>query len=155
MYKAEIRNRANPHKKTKGYCKGVGYWECVEASMDRVLGGYSHVNDVDVKCNEAFLKTLFYERFVDARRIQHLIALDCGSGIGELPVKLWPLESLCLRICTRQPTFIVFHFKDFTPKVGRYDVTWIQRCIRQLADDDFISFFKRAKVGLKLRGEAD
>ena len=83
MYKAEIRNRANPHKKTKGYCKGVGYWECVEASMDRVLGGYSHVNDVDVKCNEAFLKTLFYERFVDARRIQHLIALDCGSGIGE------------------------------------------------------------------------
>ena len=51
--------------------------------MDRVLGGYGHVNDVDVKCNEAFLKTLFYERFVDARRIQHLIALDCGSGIGE------------------------------------------------------------------------
>ena len=51
--------------------------------MDRVLGGYSHVNDVDVKGNEAFLKTLFYERFVDARRIQHLIALDCGSGIGE------------------------------------------------------------------------
>ncbi|RVX00582.1 Alpha N-terminal protein methyltransferase 1 [Vitis vinifera] len=35
---------------------------------------------------------------------------------------------------------------DFTPETGRYDVIWIQWCIGQLADDDFISFFKRAKV---------
>ena len=51
--------------------------------------------------------------------------------------------------------FYYVSLQDFTPEVGRYDVTWIQRCIRQLADDDFISFFKRAKVGLKLRGEAN
>jgi hypothetical protein len=36
--------------------------------------------------------------------------------------------------------------KDFTPEEGRYDVIWIQWCIGQLTDDDFISFFNRAKV---------
>ena len=46
--------------------------------MDGVLGGYDHVNDVDVKGSEAFLKTLFFDWFLDAGRIQHLVALDCG-----------------------------------------------------------------------------
>ncbi|RWW71119.1 hypothetical protein BHE74_00021164, partial [Ensete ventricosum] len=41
---------------------------------------------------------------------------------------------------------------EFTPEVGRYDVIWIQWCIGQLPDDDFLSFFKRAKVGLKPNG---
>lgn len=36
--------------------------------------------------------------------------------------------------------------KEFTPEVGRYDVIWIQWCIGQLPDDDFLLFFKRAKV---------
>ncbi|RWV93419.1 hypothetical protein GW17_00044121 [Ensete ventricosum] len=43
-------------------------------------------------------------------------------------------------------------FIEFTPEVGRYDVIWIQWCIGQLPDDDFLSFFKRAKVGLKPNG---
>ena len=46
--------------------------------------------------------------------------------------------------------FYCVPLQDFTPEVGRYGVTWIQWCIGQLADDDFILFFKRAKTGLKL-----
>ncbi|CAJ1935924.1 unnamed protein product [Sphenostylis stenocarpa] len=41
---------------------------------------------------------------------------------------------------------------DFTPDTGRYDVIWIQWCIGHLTDEDFVSFFKRAKVGLKPGG---
>ncbi|KAL6341248.1 hypothetical protein AAG906_032366 [Vitis piasezkii] len=74
----EIGDGIDPHKKTDWYHKGVDYWECVDASVDGVLGGYDHVNDVDVKGSEAFLKTLFFDRFLDAGRIQHLVALDCG-----------------------------------------------------------------------------
>ncbi|WKA01718.1 hypothetical protein VitviT2T_019985 [Vitis vinifera] len=57
----------------------------------------------------------------------------------------------------RKPMFLDMHkaanfycvqLQDFTLEVGRYGVTWIQWCIRQLADDDFILFFKRAKAGL-------
>ena len=46
--------------------------------MNGMLGGYDHVSDVDVKGNEVFLKTLFFEQFIDAGKIQHLIALYCG-----------------------------------------------------------------------------
>ncbi|KAL8482199.1 hypothetical protein ACS0TY_028377 [Phlomoides rotata] len=35
---------------------------------------------------------------------------------------------------------------DFTPEAGRYDIIWIQWCIGHLSDDDFVSFFNRAKV---------
>lgn len=37
-------------------------------------------------------------------------------------------------------------FQEFTPDAGRYDIIWVQWCIGHLADDDFVSFFKRAKV---------
>ncbi|PHU25082.1 Alpha N-terminal protein methyltransferase 1 [Capsicum chinense] len=35
---------------------------------------------------------------------------------------------------------------EFTPDAERYDVIWVQWCIGHLADDDFMAFFKRAKV---------
>jgi len=41
---------------------------------------------------------------------------------------------------------VYFLLQDFTPEEGRYDVIWIQWCIGQLPDDDFISFFNRTKV---------
>lgn len=43
-------------------------------------------------------------------------------------------------------TLDILPLQDFTPEAGRYDVIWIQWCIGQLADDDFVAFFKRAKV---------
>lgn len=45
----------------------------MEASVDGVLGGYGHVNDVDVKGSDAFLKTLLPARFGVERR--NLVAL--------------------------------------------------------------------------------
>ncbi|GJS70195.1 LRR receptor-like serine/threonine-protein kinase ERECTA [Tanacetum coccineum] len=40
--------------------------------------------------------------------------------------------------------------REFTPDAGRYDVISIQWCVGQLADDDFVSFFKKlAKAGPK------
>ncbi|ONM09952.1 methyltransferase [Zea mays] len=48
--------------------------------------------------------------------------------------------------------FYCVPLQDFTPEEGRYDVIWIQWCIGQLPDDDFISFFNRAKAGLKPDG---
>ncbi|KAG8482022.1 hypothetical protein CXB51_026886 [Gossypium anomalum] len=48
--------------------------------------------------------------------------------------------------------FYCVPLQEFTPEAGRYNVIWIQWCIGHLTDDDFISFFKRAKVGLKPGG---
>jgi protein N-terminal methyltransferase len=61
----------------------------VEASVDGVLGGYGHVNDADIIGSEVFLKTLLQERLVNnVGANQHLVALDCGSGIGRITKNL-------------------------------------------------------------------
>ena len=71
------------------------------------------------------------------------------------------LEAACETLASRKLMFSDMHkaanfycvpLQDSTPKAGKYDVIWIQWCIGQLADDDFISFFKRVKVGLKPGG---
>uniref|UniRef100_M1B7Q6 Alpha N-terminal protein methyltransferase 1 n=1 Tax=Solanum tuberosum TaxID=4113 RepID=M1B7Q6_SOLTU len=45
--------------------------------------------------------------------------------------------------------FYCVPLQEFTPDAERYDVIWVQWCIGHLADDDFIAFFKRAKVNNK------
>jgi len=146
----------------------------VEASTEGVLGGYGCVNDVDVKGSDAFLRPLLADRFGTAKR--HLVALDCGSGIGRVTknfllrhfneVDLVEPVSHFLEAARESLTgymdqgedshkaanFYCVPLQDFTPEEGKYDVIWIQWCIGQLPDDDFISFFNRAKVGLKPDG---
>ncbi|KAM0824648.1 hypothetical protein ACQ4PT_042591 [Festuca glaucescens] len=161
-------------KRKEWYSKGISYWQGVEASTEGVLGGYGCVNDADVKGSDAFLRPLLAERFGAAKR--HLVALDCGSGIGRVTKNLLlrhfnevdlvePVshfleaarENLAGCMDVGQDThkaanFYCIPLQDFTPEEGRYDVIWIQWCIGQLTDDDFISFFNRAKVGLKPDG---
>ncbi|XP_044985103.1 alpha N-terminal protein methyltransferase 1 [Hordeum vulgare subsp. vulgare] len=161
-------------KREEWYSKAIAYWQGVEASTEGVLGGYGCVNDADVKGSDAFLRPLLAERFGAAKR--HLVALDCGSGIGRVtknflirhfnevdlvePVAHF-LEaarenlSNCMDVehdTHKAVNFYCIPLQDFTPEEGRYDVIWIQWCIGQLTDDDFISFFTRAKVGLKPDG---
>ncbi|KAJ6815151.1 alpha N-terminal protein methyltransferase 1 [Iris pallida] len=160
-------------KRTDWYSKGISYWQNVEASVDGVLGGYGQVNDADVAASDAFLKTLTPKFLGSSSR--H-VALDCGSGIGRVTKNLLlrhfhevdlvePVphfldaarESLAGGGAPgaderRAVNFFCVPLQEFTPEVGRYDVIWVQWCIGQLADDDFISFFKRAQAGLKPNG---
>ncbi|KAL6282793.1 hypothetical protein ACE6H2_013722 [Prunus campanulata] len=41
--------------------------------------------------------------------------------------------------------FLCVPLQEFTPEAGRYDMIWVQWCIGHLTDDDFVSFYKRAK----------
>ncbi|XP_071717071.1 alpha N-terminal protein methyltransferase 1 [Rutidosis leptorrhynchoides] len=173
MWKQEI---GDSQKKVDWYRNGVGYWQGVEASMDGVLGGYGHVNEPDINSSEAFLSTLLNEFFPNAGRNQHLVALDCGSGIGRVTKNLLiryfnevdllePVshfleaarenlspENLSVSEEHKAANFYCTPLQEFTPDAGRYDVIWVQWCIGHLADDDFVSFFKRAKAGLKPGG---
>ncbi|XP_061373175.1 alpha N-terminal protein methyltransferase 1 isoform X2 [Gastrolobium bilobum] len=166
----------DPNKKTEWYHHGVTYWEGVKATADGVLGGYANVDELDISCSEDFLKILLSERFEADVRSQPLVALDCGSGIGRVTKNLLIryfnevdlLEPVSHFLETARETLAPGHYtnsdmhkavnfycvplQDFTPDTGRYDVIWIQWCIGHLTDDDFVSFFKRAKVGLKPGG---
>ncbi|KAF5729277.1 putative Protein C9orf32 [Tripterygium wilfordii] len=164
------------NRKTQWYSDGVAYWEGVEASVEGVLGGFGQVNDADINGSEAFLNTLLAERFVDGGKSRHLVALDCGSGIGRITKNLLlryfnevdllePVahfldaarESLAPENHTapdmhKATNFFCVPLQEFTPDAGRYDVIWVQWCIGHLTDNDFVSFFKRAKIGLKPGG---
>ncbi|KAK3034386.1 hypothetical protein RJ639_033990, partial [Escallonia herrerae] len=48
--------------------------------------------------------------------------------------------------------FFCLPLQEFSPDAERYDIIWVQWCIGHLADDDLVSFFKRAKAGLKPGG---
>ncbi|ERN14764.1 alpha N-terminal protein methyltransferase 1 isoform X2 [Amborella trichopoda] len=172
MWREEI-GEGEEAKKKEWYQKGVQYWEGIEASIDGVLGGYGHVNDRDVKGSESFLRELLSE-------LRHgktnLVALDCGSGVGRVTKNLLQkyfnevdlvepvshfLEAARESLAPNEQNgsdkhksfnFYCVSLQEFTPEVGRYDVIWIQWCIGQLADDDFIAFLERAKSGLKPGG---
>ncbi|XP_008439522.1 alpha N-terminal protein methyltransferase 1 isoform X2 [Cucumis melo] len=166
----------NPTKRTEWYREGVGYWQGVEASVDGVLGGYGHVNDADILGSEVFLKSILGERLSFAGKDRPLVALDCGSGIGRITknlliryfneVDLLEPVSHFLEAARgslapenngpsdlhKATNFFCMPLQEFTPDAGRYDVIWVQWCIGHLTDEDFISFFKRAKLGLKAGG---
>ncbi|XP_030971440.1 alpha N-terminal protein methyltransferase 1 isoform X1 [Quercus lobata] len=160
----------DPSKKCDWYKHGVGYWEGVEASVNGVLGGYAQVNEPDIEGSEAFLNTLLSERFPNS---DHFAALDCGSGIGRVTKNLLIryfnevdlLEPVSHFLDTarenlghtssdthKATNFFCMPLQEFTPDAGRYDVIWVQWCIGHLTDDDFVSFFSRAKAGLKPGG---
>nr|GEU44480.1 hypothetical protein [Tanacetum cinerariifolium] len=61
-------------------------------------------------------------------------ATNCGFGIGRVTKNLLILQ------------------REFTLDAGRHDVIWIQWYVGQLDDDDFVSFFKKAKAGPKPGG---
>ncbi|KAL5773902.1 hypothetical protein ACOSP7_011459 [Xanthoceras sorbifolium] len=176
MWREQIGEGEQQHKKTQWYREGISYWQGVEASVDGVLGGFGTVNGVDISGSEAFLQTLLSERFPNAGRDQHLVALDCGSGIGRITKNLLiryfnevdllePVshfldaarESLApenhvVSDMHKAVNFFCVPLQEFTPDTGKYDVIWVQWCIGHLTDEDFVSFFKRAKVGLKPGG---
>ncbi|KAF7119385.1 hypothetical protein RHSIM_Rhsim13G0125000 [Rhododendron simsii] len=173
MWREEVGDHP---KKTEWYHKGVGYWEGVDASVDGVLGGYGHVNEPDIKSSEAFLNTLLDDRFPSGEGNWHLVALDCGVGIGRVTKNLLiryfnevdllePVshfleaarenlspDNLIVLDSHKASNFYCVPLQEFTPDAGRYDVIWVQWCIGHLTDDDFVSFFKRAKDGLKPGG---
>ncbi|CAH2046484.1 unnamed protein product [Thlaspi arvense] len=172
MWREEI-GEGDETKKTQWYRDGVSYWEGVEASVDGVLGGYGHVNDADIIGSEVFLKTLMQERLVNGGTNQHLVALDCGSGVGRItknlliryfnevdllePVAQF-LDAARENLASagsethKATNFFCVPLQEFTPAAGRYDIIWVQWCIGHLTDDDFVSFFNRAKGCLKPRG---
>lgn len=160
-------------KRQEWYSKGIAYWQGVDASVDGVLGGYGNVNDADVKGSEAFLQPLLAERFGGGN--PHIVALDCGSGIGRVTKNLLIrhfnevdlVEPVLHFLDTarrnlapenmvqgshKAANFYCVPLQDFSPECERYDVIWVQWCIGQLPDDDFVAFFKKAKAGLKPNG---
>ncbi|KZV34268.1 alpha N-terminal protein methyltransferase 1 [Dorcoceras hygrometricum] len=159
MWREEV-GEADPMKKSQWYSQGIAYWQGVEATVDGVMGGYENINVADIEASEAFLNTLLSERFPDAGRGQKLVALDCGSGIGRISKNLLIRYFNEVDLLEPVPHFLDAARTNLAPEnlmvmenraVNFFGVP-LQWCIGHLSDDDFVSFFKRALVGLKTGG---
>ncbi|KAJ7552166.1 hypothetical protein O6H91_06G044900 [Diphasiastrum complanatum] len=179
---AETSRDPDLNKKDEWYQNGIKYWTGVEATVDGVLGGYGNVSSWDVMESDRFLLDVLSECMPDyVRGNRHLVALDCGAGVGRVtkqlllrhfhevdlvePVqhfletarrdlKSHILESNVIQDHSlhRVVNFFATPLQNFTPEPNRYDVIWVQWCIGHLTDQDFVTFFLRAKVGLKPDG---
>nr|CAG4641242.1 EOG090X0EJQ [Eulimnadia texana] len=147
------------------YVDGAQYWEKIPASVDGMLGGYSHISEIDIKGSQRFLNTLYQQTDKPGKER----ALDCGAGIGRITkgllsknFKTVDLVEQCgkfleeakrnLSEINHNGTFFHSGLQSFSAEEGAYDVIWCQWVLGHLTDSDLISFFKRCKAGLKPKG---
>ncbi|KNC84390.1 hypothetical protein SARC_03383 [Sphaeroforma arctica JP610] len=146
------------------YKKAKDYWENIPATVNGVLGGFSHISSVDIKGSQDFLKPLLSKLGKSGK----ISALDCGAGIGRVTSKLLlpifdvvDLVEFCQKFLDKARAkisspkaerFICSSLQDFTPEDQRYDVVWVQWVVGHLKDDDLVAFFKRCKQALKPNG---
>jgi len=122
--------------------------------VDKVLGGFGHVSDIDVRDSQQFLKKI---------KAPSGVVADCGAGIGRLTQKLFlpyfkhvdfvePCENFCTKaketVGTERVTYYCQGLQDFNPAEGRYDCIWSQWVLGHLTDHDLILFLQRCRRGL-------
>lgn len=135
------------------------YWKEIPANLNGMLGGYSHISNVDVAGSKQFLKDLIQQSngITNTKR-----ALDCGAGIGRVSkfVLLRTFDSVDLleqneqflaqvgaylgsELFSRVGTCICSGMQNATLKTNYYDVVWIQWVTGHLTDCDFVLFLKK------------
>ncbi|CAL1269384.1 unnamed protein product [Larinioides sclopetarius] len=158
---------------TDFYAKGKSYWENVPATIDGMLGGHSNVFKADIQASSRFINNFLQDK---TRPLGTDYALDCGSGIGRITKHFLLKFFKSVDMVEQNKNFLdasnayldedasrvlrkfnsvdacLTGLQDFVPDENCYDVIWIQWVIGYLADDDFISFLKRCKKGLKENG---
>jgi len=151
---------------TKWYEKADEYWKGVEASVDGMLGGFSHISREDLRGSNEFLK-----EFLDGKigpRLGTSHALDCGSGIGRIAktlllpifgnVDLLEQNEEFLKTAKKYvqsekvKNFFCSGMQNFDFKEHKYDLIWVQWVTGHLIDSDFVSFLKKCKGALKSGG---
>ncbi|XP_035232170.1 N-terminal Xaa-Pro-Lys N-methyltransferase 1-B-like isoform X2 [Stegodyphus dumicola] len=143
------------------YAKGKSYWETIPATIDGMLGGHSSVLNADIRASSRFLEDFLEDKKQPVGKER---ALDCGSGIGRVTKHLLAKFFTTVDMVEQNKEFLdASHvyldqenkrvcLQDFIPDEKHYDVIWCQWVTGHLTDDDFVSFLKRCKNGLKDNG---
>ena len=134
-------------------------------TVDGVLGGFGHLDPLDVAESCTFLVEMFK---LTGHKLREGTCLDCGAGIGRVTKNLLSkffktsdlLESN-RRLLDASITFVddavrgdLFcdTLQNFIPAKGKYDCVWVQWVVIYLTDEDFVLFLKRCAESLKPTG---
>ncbi|XP_064459185.1 N-terminal Xaa-Pro-Lys N-methyltransferase 1-like [Ornithodoros turicata] len=149
------------------YSQGKAYWENIPATVDGMLGGYSHLSSIDIHSSLRFLNTFLTSKEQPTGKQR---ALDCGAGIGRITKHLLLRCFETVDMVEQNATFLdqareyigaeasrvdqlyCSGLQDFVPESEKYDVIWCQWVTGYLTDDDFVSFLRRCKSGLRPAG---
>ncbi|GAB4813805.1 hypothetical protein N2152v2_000851 [Parachlorella kessleri] len=145
---------------------------------DGVLGGFGQVSKPDIQDSRQFLLKAFGAALQEAAEgKRHLVALDCGAGVGRVTEHLLLhffqevdlvepsahlLAAAKQRLSGRSSNslpkqhkavnFFQMGLQQFMPEPQRYDVIWVQWALLYLTDDDAVAFFQRCMDNLKPGG---
>lgn len=144
------------------YTKALAYWDdqvTCPADHDGILGGFGHVNEMDIEGSKHFLRHLKMKNH--QRTFSQ--AIDMGAGIGRVAKQV--LMSICTDVDLLEPsprllqasrtyvgnshtgTFygLGLHQIDQLPKERKYDLIWCQWVLVHLTDVDMIAFLLHCK----------
>jgi len=161
---------ANQTLKTENdfYNDAANYWANVPATLDGMLGGFSHISEIDIRGSKALLKQLFNSKQPPNKNY----ALDCGAGIGRITRFLLTDLFNKVDMVEQNPAFLekaknylgenileqkigqmyLKGLQCFEPEPNKYDVIWVQWVLGHLIDSDLVNFLKSCQTGLKPNG---
>lgn len=154
----------------KWYGDAKDYWKNIPATVDGMLGGYSHISLNDVTGSKKFIKEFLEIPGNESPRMKLNVALDCGAGIGRVSKNLLLPMFKTVDMVEQNTEFLSaaktylgnqsdrvgnlfgVGLQEFDPEAGRYDAIWCQWVLGHLTDEDFVEFLKRCKKGLAIGG---
>ncbi|KAI4122647.1 MAG: hypothetical protein LQ338_005695 [Usnochroma carphineum] len=144
------------------------YWNSVPATVNGMLGGYSHISRIDIRCSLNFLEKL--------RRLRPSTipgpwtrGVDCGAGIGRVTAGVLskvcdivdvvePVEKMAREVRKRKldgegtvGEVYVAGLQNWEPS-EEYDLIWNQWCLGHLTDTELVRYLKRCKATIKEGG---
>jgi protein N-terminal methyltransferase len=157
---------------TNWYERAATYYEdhC-DATVDGVLGGFSHISTCDLDFSREFVSTL--QHTIRPKLLQAtndaaaVVACECGAGIGRvskglllpLGVSQCDLIESSEKLLAEAPIYIGDELssrcrfycrglQEWTPKENTYSIIWIQWVLCYLVDEDIVAFLTRCKSAL-------
>ncbi|EPX72666.1 methyltransferase implicated in translation [Schizosaccharomyces octosporus yFS286] len=150
---------------TKFYSDAIEYWNGIEPSVNGMLGGLGtgRIPQVDAIASRTFLRRLDYR----LKKIDALVAADCGAGIGRVtefvllkvashvdivePVEKFVSQAK-VHLQDKPCSFICTGLQNWTPEKNRYGLIWNQWCLSHLTNDDLVAYLIRCSEALSENG---
>ncbi|XP_020026648.1 N-terminal Xaa-Pro-Lys N-methyltransferase 2 [Castor canadensis] len=148
------------------YARAKLFYQEVPATEEGMMGNFIELSNPDIQASREFLR-----KFVGGPgRAGTDCALDCGSGIGRVSKHVLLPVFDSVELVDMMESFLLeaqsylqvkgdkvenYHcdgLQEFTPRLGRYDVIWIQWVSGYLTDKDLLAFLSRCRDGLKENG---
>ena len=157
------------------YTSAKKYWETVSPDVDGMLGGFSHLDPLDITASERFLESVFATNGKPAvNAVEPTRACDMGAGIGRISKHLLlrkfdevDLVESNMNFLNNAASYIGepsagrrgklgklinLGLEEVELPTGRYHVIWCQWVLSHLTDDHLITFLEKCLNAVRPNG---